>query len=242
LSATFRFLIFLYRIFALLLPLHLVIMEEWLQHLLGLLPVGAPYYALLAGVAFFEAVILMGWLLPGSALVIGAGYLVLHGQGALLPLMAAVGVGAFFGDLTSYILGARLGSWLLHKGPLRRRLGMVRKAEVFFAGHGGKSLFFGRFLGPLRGTVPFVAGGARMRPGSFLAYTTASCVLWGIAYPGLGFLGGASWQQVQRLTGRFSLFIGLLLMLLIAWHYFRKHYGVRTGQWLRQRWSRDGKV
>jgi membrane-associated protein len=212
-------------------------MEEWLKNLLTWLPNGGMYYALLATVAWFEAVILVGWLLPGSVLVIGAGFLVIHGQGALLPLMVATGVGALVGDLTSYILGARLGSWLVHKGPLRRRLGMVRKAEVFFAEHGGKSLFFGRFLGPLRGTIPFVAGGARMRPGTFLPYTIVSCILWGIAYPGIGFLGGASWQQVQKVSGRFSLLIGLLLVLLIAWHYFRKHYGVRIGHWFKQKWN-----
>jgi membrane-associated protein len=212
-------------------------MEEWLQNLLGWLPVGGRYYALMATVAAFESVVLVGWLLPGSVLVVGAGFLVIHGQGALLPLMVAAGIGAFFGDLTSYLLGARLGSWLLHKGPLRRRLGIVRKAEIFFAEHGGKSLFFGRFLGPLRGTIPFVAGGARMRPGSFFPYTIASCILWGIAYPGIGFLGGTSWQQVQKISGRFSLLIGLLLVLLIAWNYFRKHYGYRIGEWLARKWN-----
>jgi membrane-associated protein len=212
-------------------------MEVWLQSLLGWLPVGGNYYALLAAVALFEALILVGWLLPGSVLVVGAGFLVIHGHGALPPLMVAAGVGAFCGDLISYVLGARVGSWLLLKGPLRRRLGMVRQAEIFFAEHGGKSLFFGRFLGPLRGTIPFVAGGARMRPGTFLTYTIVSCILWGITYPGLGYLGGASWQQVQTLTGHFSLLIGLLLALLVAWHYFRKHYVLRFGHWLRQRWT-----
>jgi membrane-associated protein len=214
-------------------------MEDWLQNLLGWLPAGGPFYALLAAVAFFEAVVLVGWLLPGSVLVVGAGFLVIHGHGSLPPLMAAAAIGAFFGDMLSYFLGARLGSWLLHKGILRRRLAMVRHAEIFFAEHGGKSLFFGRFLGPLRGTIPFVAGGARMRPGVFLPYTLTSCILWGIAYPGLGFLGGASWQHVQKLTGRFSLLIGLLLVLLVAWHYFRKHYGLRFGRWMRQRWTTD---
>jgi undecaprenyl-diphosphatase len=215
-------------------------MEEWLQHLLGWLPSGGFYYALLAAIAWFEAIVLAGWLLPGSILVIGAGFLVMHGQGDLLPLMIAVGLGAFAGDLCSYVLGARLGSWLLLKGPLRRRLDMVRKAEIFFAEHGGKSLFFGRFLGPLRGTIPFVAGGARMPPGSFFPYTIVSCILWGIAYPGIGFLGGASWQQVQKVSGRFSLLIGLLLILLIAWHFFRKHYGIRIGRWLKQKWISRG--
>jgi membrane-associated protein len=152
-------------------------------------------------------------------------------------LMVAAGIGALFGDLLSYFLGARFGSWLLHKGPLRKRLGMVRKAELFFAEHGGKSLFFGRFIGPLRGTIPFVAGGARMPPGRFFPYTVISCFLWGIAYPGLGFLGGTSWQQVQKISGRFSLLIGLLLLLLIAWNYFWKHYGSRFGEWLARKWN-----
>jgi undecaprenyl-diphosphatase len=80
-------------------------------------------------------------------------------------------------------------------------------------------VFFGRFLGPIRGLVPFVAGASQMRPMAFTLYSIISGILWGISYPGLGFLGGTSWQRAETLTGRLGLLVALALFtyLLLKW-------------------------
>ncbi len=101
---------------------------------------------------------------------------------------------------------------------------MVRKAELFFAQHGGKSVFFGRFVGPIRGFVPFVAGCAGMPPRAFVGYGIISAILWGLAYPGLGYLAGVSWQNVQRWSGRLAIAIFAALILTVLVHYLRKRF------------------
>ena len=98
---------------------------------------------------------------------------------------------------------------------MRRRLDTFRKAELFFIEHGGKSVFFGRFFGPVRGFIPFIAGFSQMSPAMFLIMAIISAILWGLAYPGLGYLAGASWQNVERWTGRFSLLILVALAIVI---------------------------
>ncbi|MEZ4598667.1 MAG: bifunctional DedA family/phosphatase PAP2 family protein [Syntrophotaleaceae bacterium] len=190
-------------------------MESILENLFSWLPVGWPYYCLLFSVTLLESIVGIGLLVPGSTLIVFAGFLAAHGQGDLLPVTLISVLGALIGDTASFLLGARSGPQVRHSRLFKKRAHLFRKAELFFVAHGGKSLFFGRFIGPLRGMVPFVAGCTRMSPGPFLTYTLISSMLWGMAYPGLGYLGAASWQQIQRLTGRLSLLIGSLLVLFI---------------------------
>ncbi len=196
-------------------------MADWLQTFFQYLPAGGLYYLLIGLIAFGESLVGIGLLLPGSTLCVFAGFLALHGKGEIRLLIGAAALGAFCGDFISYLLGARFGGELLQHRLLNRRVDLVRRAEIFFARHGGKSIFFGRFFGPVRGFVPFVAGGAGMSPAPFTAFALASALLWGLAYPGLGWLAGVSWQNVQRWTGRFSLLILAALVATGLW-YWRK--------------------
>jgi undecaprenyl-diphosphatase len=96
--------------------------------------------------------------------------------------MAVSAGGSLAGDLLSYLLGARFGSVFMNLRLMRKRKELLRKSQIFFIEHGGKSVFFGRFVGFLRPFIPFVAGTARMRPGAFFLYALVSGILWGIAY------------------------------------------------------------
>ncbi|PNU19186.1 hypothetical protein C2E25_13645 [Geothermobacter hydrogeniphilus] len=196
-------------------------MEAWLQNFFTYLPDGALYYLLIGLIAFCESLVAIGLLLPGSTLCVFAGFLALHGKGDILALVGVAATGAFGGDLLSYLLGARFAGPMLKSRLLANRLGLVRKSEIFFAAHGGKSVFFGRFFGPVRGFIPFVAGGAGMRPALFTGYSMVSAILWGLAYPGVGYLAGISWQNVQLWTGRFSLLILAALSLTVVWIWLR---------------------
>jgi undecaprenyl-diphosphatase len=132
-----------------------------------------------------------------------------------------------------------LGATLFRHKFLRRRTDLLRRAQVFFIRHGGKSIFFGRFVGPLRGFIPFVAGSARMPPLSFFLYTLVSALLWGLTYPGLGFLGGASWRQVQRWTGHFGVFMAILLFLFVLNGLFWKTLAPRLSAWVARCWQKQ---
>ncbi len=199
-------------------------MDAWLLEIWAQIPGGIPFLAAAAMVAYVEALVIVGLVMPGSTLVVLCGFLAFHGKADIVALMLWTGTGALLGDLTSYLLGARWGHFLWNHRLLRRRRGLIRKAEIFFIEHGAKSIFFGRFLGPIRGLVPFVAGAAKMAPRPFLGYTLVSTLLWGLSYPGLGYLGGTSWQHAQTWVGRFGLLMALLLaaVLLISW--LRRHF------------------
>jgi len=189
-------------------------METWLQQLFTWLPSGVAYYLLIGLIAFLESLVAIGLLVPGSTICVFAGFLALHGQGEIVYLILVSICGAFLGDFASYALGARVGPQVMATSYMQKRVKAYRKAELFFIGHGGKSVFFGRFFGPVRGFVPFVAGFSQMSPGLFISIALISAILWGLAYPGLGYLAGASWQNVQRWSGRFSLLILAALVIV----------------------------
>ncbi len=194
-------------------------MEHWLQEIFNLLPGGGLFIVAVFLIAFFEALVGVGLIMPGSVLTVFSGWLAFQGKAPIEAVMAAAACGALAGDLLSYWLGARFGIHLWKWQLLKKRQSLLRMAEIFFIEHGGKSVFFGRFLGPIRGLVPFVAGTSQMRPVSFTLYSIISGILWGISYPGLGFLGGSSWQRAETLTGRLGLLIALALVtsLLLTW-------------------------
>ena len=197
-------------------------MEDWLQQIITFVPGGTLFVAIIGTVAFLEGIVGVGLIFPGAIITLFSGFLAYHGKGDISAIMLAAGVGATGGDLLSYLIGARFGNRMWGRGLLRKHMDLVRKAELFFFDHGGKSIFFGRFVGPLRGLVPFIAGAARMRPLPMLGWAVISGLLWGVAYPGIGYLGGSSWELARDLSGGFG-FVILLAAAAVAYALFRRH-------------------
>ncbi|HKL48311.1 MAG TPA: DedA family protein, partial [Desulfuromonadales bacterium] len=190
-------------------------MDAFLQEIFRWLPSGWIYYLTIGLISFFESLVVAGIFVPGSVLIVFAGFLAANGKGMFLPLYLAAACGAICGDALSYWLGARMGGSLMRRPIFRKRAKVFHKAELFFADHGGKSVLIGRFVGFLRPFIPFIAGSVRMRPALFVFYIIVGALLWAVAYPGLGFLFGASWKLVRVWMGRFSLLVGVLVVLFL---------------------------
>jgi undecaprenyl-diphosphatase len=212
-------------------------MEAWLQNLFGYLPSGGTYYLLIGAISFLESLALVGIFVPGSVLIVFAGFMATHGKGDFATLVAVSSCGAILGDLLSYWAGARLGETLRQHPLFRKRQALMVRAHIFFIEHGGKSVFIGRFVGFLRPFIPFVAGSAHMRPLPFAVWAVTSGLLWGLAYPGLGYFFGASWKLVQLWTGRFSLAIAVLAALFVCNALFWKYLAPRLARAALRLWQ-----
>ncbi|SEA81737.1 membrane-associated protein [Desulfuromusa kysingii] len=199
-------------------------MENWLQQFIEFLPTGIAYLSSLFLVCFLESLPIVGLLIPGSTLVVLAGFLVLVGK-CTFSLVATLAIaGGLLGDLFSFWLGYYYGSKFLKMRGFQRHRNLVHRSERFFVDHGGKSIFFARFLGPIRGITPFIAGLSSFPGKSFCGYALVSSILWGICYPGIGYLGGSSWHQAQSLTAKFGLIIFGLLLITILNVWIRRNF------------------
>ena len=199
-------------------------MESWVQQFIEFLPDGGTYLLVLFLVAFSESLPMIGLLVPGSTLIVFAGFLVLHGKCSLILLATVTIAGALLGDLFSFWLGFYYGSKLLKLQSFKKHHRLVRRSERFFVDHGGKSIFFARFLGPIRGITPFIAGLSGLPGRPFCCYAFISAILWGACYPGIGYLGGSSWQQTQSLSAKFGLVILALLLITVLNFWIRRYF------------------
>ena len=212
-------------------------MLQYLTHLVE--RTGQWGYLLLFIGAMLESAAFMGLVIPGESLVLLAGFLAAQGLLDLDVLITVVAVGAAVGDSIGYEMGRRMGRpALVHYGS---RFGLtsarIARADTFFARHGSKAVFLGRFVGFARALVPFLAGSSRMPYGKFLPYNVLGAALWSLAVTLLGYFLGASWQTAGRWLGRASAVLGgiVIFALLLVWLW---RWAVRHESFVRQSWRR----
>jgi len=128
---------------------------------------------------------------------------------SLLLIIVAAACGAILGD--------NLGFWVGREGGYRllRRYGRyvhlderkLKLGQYLFRKHGGKVVFFGRFVAVLRAWAAFLAGTNRMPWSRFLLFNALGGIIWATLY-GVGgyFLG----NNVHRLTGP----VGITFLIL----------------------------
>jgi membrane protein DedA with SNARE-associated domain len=152
---------------------------------------GAP---IVLALAFGESLAFISLLLPATVILFGVGWLIGESGIAFWPLWCAAVVGAFLGDWLSFWIGARLKGDVGNYWPLSRHPDLIPRGHRLFERWGVVGVFFGRFLGPLRASVPLVAGICDMRASTFQMANIASAVVWatGILAPGAF---GLKWLQ-----------------------------------------------
>ena len=140
-----------------------------------------------------------------------------HHLSILLVIVAAAS-GAILGDNLGYLLGREGGYRLLHRYGRYIRLDerKLKLGQYLFMKHGGKVVFFGRFVAVLRAWAAFLAGTNRMYWPAFLLFNAMGGVAWATIV-GLGgyFLG----NNIHRLTGPVGI-ISIVLAILITIVFF----------------------
>lgn len=185
---------------------------EFLQQLLTWVE-AHPVWAgvLVCLIAFAESVALVGILVPGVVILFGVGALIAAGALDFWSMCGWAVAGAVAGDSFSYWLGRHYHEQLQHLWPFSRHPKMLHGGIEFFHRNGGVSVFIGRFFGPVRATIPFVAGMLEMAPSHFLAANVASALLWAPAYLLPGMALGASLEAASAVALRLVILVlGLL--------------------------------
>jgi len=174
------------------------------------------HHAALAYVAVFlislsESLALVGLLVPGTVIMFGVGALVATGTLRLTPVLLLAMTGAVTGDGISYWLGHHYKERLVTIWPFSRYPEMLKIGETFFLRHGGKSVLFGRFVGPVRPVIPLVAGMMGMKPLHFSAVNVLSAVGWALAYILPGIFFGTSLAMAGAVSTRLAVVVFLLV-------------------------------
>lgn len=138
------------------------------------------------GLAFGESLAFISLLLPAWAALVGIGALLKSSGLSFWPIWIAAAIGAALGDWLSFWIGEKFGPAVAHTWPLSRRPDLLPRGERFVKRWGALAIFIGRFFGPLRASVPLVAGIFRMPFWRFQIANFASALLWAAALLLLG--------------------------------------------------------
>ncbi len=189
------------------------------QHLHGALATYG-YLAVFLIVAMESAGIPM----PGETVLIAAA--ILAGQGTLriYGVIGAAAAGAIIGDNCGYWIGREFGFPLLyryghyiHLDERRLKLG-----QYLFLRHGGKVVFFGRFVAVLRAFAAFLAGVNRYNWEEFFLYNAAGGIVWATIFGLGGFWLGRAFEHYARPVAVAAL-IAAVIGAVFAARFIRYH-------------------
>jgi membrane protein DedA with SNARE-associated domain len=162
-----------------------------------------------------ESLLIVGILIPASTLLIFTGGLV--GAGTVSPVSVVMwGIaGAIVGDAVSYWLGKWVGPTILRWHLVKRHRSTIARARLFFYRYGFMSIFLGRFLGPIRSTIPTVAGVMGMSHWRFQLANILSAIVWVPLMLMPGYLVAKSVDAAQN-ASQLTLYIGGGLSLVVG--------------------------
>jgi len=162
--------------------------------------------------------------LPGETALIAFGVLAAQGHYSIVWVIVLAAAAAIIGDNLGYWLLGRLGGRALFRRWrwLRRYSDHVLpRAERIMERHGGKTVFFGRFVAVLRVGAAAVAGLAHMKWWKFLFWNASGGIVWATVVGLAAFYGG---KAVGDAIQRYGLYAaGVLVVALVAgWFVLRR--------------------
>ena len=175
-------------------------------------------YLLVGGLAFGETGAGIGLVVPGETAVVLGGVIAAQGEVSIVLILLIAWIASFLGDLTSFLLGRRLGRPFLYRHGPRFKLTEPRlhRVEGFFDRHGSKAIVLGRFIGLVRAVCPFVAGASKLPLRSFVPYSLAGTAVWASAFTLAGYVFHRSFEEAASLISHGAIVLAVVAAVALA--------------------------
>jgi membrane protein DedA with SNARE-associated domain len=161
--------------------------------------------------------------LPGETALVASGVLASQGKLNVAAVIAVASLAAILGDNAGYWIGRKGGRKLLERWSIvsRHAQKVLSRAERIFAKHGGKTVFFGRFIAILRITAAWMAGISHMPWWRFLLFNAAGGILWATAVGLVAYFAGAAAADAIQTYGLFAaggiVVVTVAVVLVLRW-------------------------
>ena len=156
--------------------------------------------------------------LPGETALIAFGVIASQGHYGIEWVIVVAAAAAIVGDNLGYWLIGRLGGRKLFErwGWLRRYAERVLPlAEGIMERHGGKTVFFGRFIAILRFTAAWIAGLGRMNWWRFLFWNALGGIVWATSVGLAAYYGGNAAADAIKQYGLYAT-IGIAVLVVLG--------------------------
>jgi len=172
-------------------------------------------YALMALICFLEALPIIGFFIPMVIALLLAGFLIANSGFNFSSLLIICALASLLGDFLAFYLGRHFSKSFKKEHKILKEE-YLTKASVFMQRRGVLSVFWGRFIGPLRPMICFVAGTTRLSWFSFILPALTSSFLFVLIYLSLGYVAGSAWQTVTTWSSRLAVIIASLVIIILA--------------------------
>jgi membrane protein DedA with SNARE-associated domain/membrane-associated phospholipid phosphatase len=132
--------------------------------------------------AFIESLAIIGSLIPGIILMSYVGYLMGTEAIPLAPGLITVMMGAFLGDYLSYLIGKFYRPFIIQTKIYKNNITKWTYGENILKKNGIIGMTLGRIIGPVRSTIPLIAGLINMPQKIFFMGATGSVLIWTLCY------------------------------------------------------------
>lgn len=158
----------------------------------------------------------LGVPLPGETILIAAAiYAGSTHRLSVWLIFAVAAAAAILGDNIGFWIGDRGGYRLLHRYGryIRVKDKEIKVGRLVFDRHGGKVVFFGRFVSLLRTYAAFLAGTLKMRWRRFLPYNAAGGIVWAALY---SFVPYAVGNAIKHTSHTIAIVLGIAAVVVIV--------------------------
>jgi membrane protein DedA with SNARE-associated domain len=166
------------------------------------------YFAIFLLVALESA----GVPMPGETALVSAAVLAGRGDFHIGLVIACAAAAAILGDNAGYWVGREFGFPLIYRYGhyIRVDEGRLKVAQYLFQRHGGKIVFFGRFVAILRAFAAFLAGVNHLPWPRFLLFNALGGVVWATLFGIGGYFLGFAFEHYARPVGATALIAAVI--------------------------------
>jgi membrane protein DedA with SNARE-associated domain/membrane-associated phospholipid phosphatase len=207
--------------------------HQWIEQLLSFASAHPQLLGLIVCfAAAAEAIVVVGAFVPGTAIILGISGIAGATSLSLWPLVLWATLGAAIGDGASYWIGRYYGGALAGRWPFSSRPQILKKGSAFFDRHGGKSVFFGRFVPGIKAVVPAIAGMLKMPVPGFLAANLSSGLIWAAIHVLPAAAAGVLVATIGAVSGRLvAALVGTIVAILVAF-WLAQVLVIRAAPWV----------
>jgi membrane protein DedA with SNARE-associated domain len=139
-------------------------------------------------------------------------------------VVAVAATAAILGDNIGYLIGCTAGVHLIMRYGrfLRLNHARLKVGQYLFLRHGGKIVFFGRFVAILRTYSAILAGVNMMRWPHFLVMNAAGGTCWAFVFGTGAYRLGENFTRIAASVGS-ALFIAAIVLVAAGMLFFRNH-------------------
>ena len=177
------------------------------------------------GLAFLFLIVFLesaGVWVPGETALVAAGVLAARGHFWITEVIVLAALGAILGDNLGYWIGRIYGRKLFVR--FGRLEAVLPRAERFFRRHGGKAVFFARFIAGLRVTGAWMAGISHMNWWRFLFWNALGGIAWAVTVALVAYYAGHAAADAISHYGLIGggVIVAVLIVGFTALHFWRR--------------------